>query len=69
MIELKKAGRKPKYDFTDFDLNETRAYKVKGKTPNGTLISCAHSYCELRGLNWKFKSYTVNGKVHLIRIK
>lgn len=59
-------GAKPKYDFSKFELGEIRTF------PNGKITSihpCAKAYAVSRGLTWKFRSYTKNNIVHLVRVK
>jgi hypothetical protein len=58
-------GAKRKYDY-DIGVGETRSYpgaKVQ------SLISNSRTWCNRRGLDWRYKCYTINGVVNIVRIK
>ena len=58
-------GARSKYDF-DMDVGEDRKYK---DVTLNSLLTCAKFYCNTRGLEWRFRCYTMNGFTHIIRVQ
>lgn len=58
-------GAKSKYDY-DIGVGEVRSYPGARVQ---SLISNSRTWCLRRGLDWKFKCYTINGVVHIVRVK
>ena len=59
-------GRKPKYDFTEMDIGTRRSFI---NTNVDRILTCAKSFCKTRGLSWRFRCYTINEEVFIVRIK
>ena len=67
MIKIRDArGAKPKYNFDNFILGETRAYETASSTQS--LLGCAKRYVAINELGWKFRCYKVEGIVKLTRV-
>ena len=58
-------GAKAKYDY-DLQVGEERMYEG---TSTNSLLTNAKGWCKYRGLDWKYRCYTMNGFTHIIRVK
>jgi len=63
---IENRGRAPKYDFDLKEVGDRRSYP--DTNPN-KLLGAAKGYCNRRGLDWKFRCYTVDGETFIVRIK
>ncbi len=58
-------GAKSKYDFVDFIIGETRSFE---NTSTMKVLTCAKTWVLRRNFDWKFRCYTIENKVFIVRI-
>jgi len=64
ITQIETRGRPMKYDFDGFSVGETRIFE------KGNIRACIISYCLRRDMDkWKILTRTINGRVHVLRIK
>lgn len=66
-IEVKETrGRRPKYDFSGMELGETQEFTDTNTTD---VLNGAKSYVARHKLKWKFRCYTDDGSVFIVRVE
>lgn len=59
-------GRKPIYDFYKMELGERRRFTT---ITASVALNCAKRQAKTRSLNWKFRTYTENGEIVIVRVE
>lgn len=58
-------GAKMKYDFGQL---ATQGWLSFSNTTTGTILNCAKRYAAVRGFDWKFRCYSHEGKIFIVKI-
>lgn len=58
-------GPRSKFDF-NLSVGDRRSYRF---TTTASLLNSAKHYCRKHGFDWSFRCWTLDGMVHIVRVK